>query len=144
MINVSQYSDKSTGCKSPEVFDFWLTGYKELWTNYQRTWNMEVSSSSVIMGDLTCHSSDLSGVSILHKLLHTLSTFTMHHLLYIMQTICVGSVSLTVSSTLSLLIPHNQDSAYPTTFTLAATEPVCTFSLKVISELLFLPPIGAH
>lgn len=127
---------KNTNLTSPEVFNVWHAGYKELWTNYQRTWKMEVCSCSVIMGDSTCHSSDLSGVSVLHKLLHTPIAFTMHHLLCIKQTICVGSVSLTVSSTLSLLISPNQDSAYQTTFTLAEMEPVRTFSLEVISQLL--------
>lgn len=140
--NLLYYYYKNSNWKSPEVFNVWNTGYKELWTNYQRTWNTEVCSCSVIMGDSTCHSSDLSGVSVLHKLLHTLITFTTHHLLYIKQTICVGSVSLTVSSTLSLLISPNQDSAYQTTFTLVEMEPVCTFSRKVISEVFF--PIGPH
>lgn len=50
------------------MFDGWLTGCKELWTNYPRTWNMVVCFCFVIMGDSTCHNSDLRRVSILHKL----------------------------------------------------------------------------
>lgn len=84
------------------VFDGWFTACKELWTNYPHTWNMEACSCSVIMGDLICHSSDLRRVSVLHKLQHTLIPLTMHHLLDIKQTVCVGSVSLTVSFTKSL------------------------------------------
>lgn len=44
--------------------DITLLEYKESWTDYLHTWNMEGYSFSVIMGDMTLHNSGLRKVSL--------------------------------------------------------------------------------